>query len=182
MQDPLEILLKEKKLADKRGKGTEALQLAEDAVAGKNVMRSEMDGEEGKNKYIADWTNENAARMAVKERERMGLKSASPFATGSGTGGVILDEEDRQRLFGEKGGKAIVGILESDREKMERAKEKEKVLGVPLWTETGVDNDHQMETKTPIAPLGDTGGHPVLALLKSAVDRGGASSNFSSVL
>jgi hypothetical protein len=159
--------LKEKKLAEKRGKGDEAFQLAEDAVTGK---RSEMDDQ-----HIADWMDENAARIAVMEHERIGLKSFSPSASGSGTGGMILGEVDSQRLFGEKGGKAIVGILESDREKKERAKDDEKVLGVPLWDETGVDRDHLMKTKTPMVLLGDTGSHPILASLKSVVERGSMS-------
>jgi hypothetical protein len=162
--DPLEELLKEKRLADKRGKGAEALRLAEVALAGKDALLEEMNEE--------DWTNEEAARTAVAERERMEMKS-SPTMNDTTHEDMVLDASDKQRLFGEERGKAIGDILDGDRAKTRKEKETEKVFGVPLWSEEIQDLDNHMpvDNVTQIAKPRDS--HPVLQQVKLSVDNRG---------
>src|SRR3984885_11990816 len=159
--DPLEELLKEKRLADKRGKGAEAFRLAEVALAGKDSLLEEMNEE--------DWTNEDAARMAVAERERMELKS-SPIVNDAGNDEMVLDAEDKQRLLGEERGRAIENILDGDRAKTRKDKENERVFGVSFWSEDLGEN-MAIDGVTSLPALTDS--HPVLQLLKASVDRKG---------
>lgn len=162
--NPLDALLKEKNRADKSGKGGVAFRLAEDAVrAGSPLSEGSDDGE------AEDWTNEAAALAAVKSQGR-GWGTSSPGPSNSDSEEVSLNDEDRCRLLGEKRGKAVVGILASDRAKKEAAKGKQKVLGVPLW-ESGAAS---MDTDPTIPSLPDhVCGHRVLAVLKSSVESGG---------
>jgi hypothetical protein len=162
--DPLEELLKEKRLADKRGKGVEAFRLAEVALAGKDALLEEMNEE--------DWTNEDAARTAVEQRERMETKS-SPMANNMGDDEMILDAEDKQRLFGEERGKAIEDILDGDRAKTRKEKENQKVFGVSLWSKGVSDLEDPMAIDN-VVPMPELeGSHPVLRLVKTSVDRKG---------
>lgn len=163
--DPLEELLKEKRLADKRGKGDEAFRLAEVALAGKDALLEEMNEE--------DWTNEDAARTAVAERERMEMKS-SPMVNDTGSDVMVLDAADKQRLLGEARGKAIEDILDGDRAKTRIEKENEKVVGVSLWSEGIPDSDNHMAIDDVVPVLELKCSHPVLRLLKASVDRKGA--------
>lgn len=159
--DPLEELLKEKRLADKRGKGDEAFRLAEVAFAGKDALLEEMNEE--------DWTNEDTARMAVAERERMEMKS-SFMANDMGSDEMVLDAEDKQRLFGEERGKAIEDILDGDRAKTGKERENEKVFGVSLWSEGIPDLDDHMAIDKVVLVPDLTNSHPLVQLVKASVD------------
>ncbi|KAJ6593986.1 hypothetical protein B0H19DRAFT_1246705 [Mycena capillaripes] len=161
--DPLGALLREKKRADKGGKGALALRLAEDAMRAGSPLSEESDSGEPE-----DWTNEAAALAAIKAQGR-GWGTSSPGASNSDGEEVSMNEEDRRRLLGEERGKAVVGILDSDRAKREAAKGKQKVLGVPLWEGNTVPMDID-----PTVPswTDHIRGQPVLALLKSSIDRG----------
>ncbi|KAJ6587010.1 hypothetical protein DFH09DRAFT_242193 [Mycena vulgaris] len=160
--DPLDALLKEKHRADKSGKGSVALRQAEDAMrAGSPLSEASDEGEP------ADWTNEDAARAAVKSHGHA-WGAASPGPSNS-DGDVSLNDEDRFRLLGEKRGKAVVGILASDRAKREAAKGKQKVLGVPLWEGNAI----LIDADPTIPTLPDhLCGQRVLALFKSSVETG----------
>ncbi|KAJ7647245.1 hypothetical protein FB45DRAFT_193605 [Roridomyces roridus] len=82
---------------------------------------------------------------------------------------MSLNDEDRVRLLGAKQGKAVVGILQSDRATSEDAKGKQKVMGVPLW-ESGAEH---MDVESSIPSLPDGVCEPrVLAQLKSSIDGG----------
>ncbi|KAJ7770139.1 hypothetical protein DFH07DRAFT_768691 [Mycena maculata] len=158
--DPLGALLREKNRADKGGKGGLALRRAEDAMRAESPL-SERSDEEG----AEDWTNEAAARAAVKSHGRAIWDSSSP-GPGHSDSDVSLNDEDRCRLLGEKRGKAVVGILESDRAKREAAKGKQKILGVPLWEADAA----YMDTDLTIPSLPDhLCGQRTLALLKSSI-------------
>ncbi|KAJ7188145.1 hypothetical protein C8R46DRAFT_1341018 [Mycena filopes] len=143
--DPLAALLREKKRDDKVGKGGAAFRQAEDAVRAGSPLSEESDDGEPE-----DWTNEAAALAAVKSHGRV-WGTSSPGPSNSDGEEMLLDEKDQLRLLGEKRGKAVVGILDSDRAKREAAKGKQKVLGVPLW---------------------EIHGQPVLSLLKASIDSG----------
>jgi hypothetical protein len=159
--DPLEELLKEKRLADKRGKGDEAFRLAEGTVAGKDALLNEMD--EG-------WTNEAAARMAVVERARMEMISSGTMADSSGHDELTVHGKDGQRLFGNDRGQVITKILDGDRAQQLREKEKKKTFGVSLWLESSPD----LDGFTSLAPaLESQNIHPILQLLTSCIERKG---------
>jgi hypothetical protein len=159
--DPLGALLKEKQRADKDGKGRVAFRLAEDAMrAGSPLSEDSDEGEP------ADWTNEAAARAAVKSQIN-GWGTSSPGPSDGDE--VSLNDEDRCRLLGEKRGKAVVSILANDRAKKEAAMEKQKVLGVPLWE----DDSTRMYTDPAVPSLPDhLCGQPVFALFKSSIQSG----------
>jgi hypothetical protein len=160
--------LKEKRLADKRGKGDTAFRLAEGAIAGKDAMLDEMSSEGDS----ADWSNEDAARMAVVERERIDMKSLSPVASGSGSGGdVTLTAHDPERLLGEKHGKAIVGILDGDRIKKQAEKEAQKPLGISLWSKSSIDEGMAVDPAFPV--LTNTGNNPLVESLSAAIQNQG---------
>ncbi|KAF8210364.1 hypothetical protein K438DRAFT_2011771 [Mycena galopus ATCC 62051] len=154
---PLGALLREKQLADKRGKGFAALRRAEDAMRLGSPLSDESDDE------LNDWTNEAAGHG-------QGWGSTSSHGPGtSESEEVSLDEEDQCRLLGEKQGKAVGRILDKDREKRKADKGKQKVLGVLLWEADAVP----MDTDPTIPSLpGKIRGQPVLALLKSSIDSG----------
>ncbi|KAJ7703109.1 hypothetical protein B0H17DRAFT_1127442 [Mycena rosella] len=161
--DPLGALLNEKRRADKGGKGGVAFQLAEAAMRAESPLSEESD--EGKPE---DWTDEAAALAAVK-RHGHAWDTSSPGPSSSDGDEVSLNDEDRCRLLGDKRGKAVVGILASDRAKREAAKGKQKVLGVPLWEVDATP----MDTDLAIPSLpGYLCGQPVLALFKSIVESG----------
>ncbi|KAJ7924900.1 hypothetical protein B0H13DRAFT_1976627 [Mycena leptocephala] len=163
LADPLGALLREKKRADKGGKGVVALRQAEDAVRAGSPLSEDSDNEK-----TEDWTNEAAALAAVKGNGRA-WGTSSPGPSSSDSDEVSLNDEDRCRLLGEKRGKAVVGILDSDRANREAAKGKQKVLGVPLWEGDAAP----MDTDLTIPSLPDhIGGQPVLELLKSSIDSG----------
>jgi hypothetical protein len=167
LADPLGALLREKKRADKGGKGVVALRQAEDAVRAGSPLSEDSDNEK-----TEDWTNEAAALAAVKGNGRA-WGTSSPGPSSSDSDEVSLNDEDRCRLLGEKRGKAVVGILDSDRANREAAKGKQKVLGVPLWEGDAAP----MDTDLTIPSLPDhIGGQPVLELLKSSIDSGGIQS------
>lgn len=168
--DPLDELLKEKKLADKRGKGDAAFRLAEGAIAGKNAMIDEMSLESDS----ADWSNEDAARMAVDERARIDMKSSSPVASGSGNGGdVTLSAQDPERLLGEKHGKAVVNILDGDRKRKQVEKEAEKIAGISLWSESSADEGMAIDQVFPT--LMNPGNNSLVHTLSTAIEKQGLS-------
>ncbi|KAJ6499214.1 hypothetical protein C8R45DRAFT_108118 [Mycena sanguinolenta] len=158
--DPLGALLREKRLADQRGKGSDAFRRAEDALRAGSPLSDESDNEE------EDWEHELAA---IKDHNRGWGSTSSPGPGTSDSEDVSFNDEDQCRLLGEKQGKAVVRILDSDRENRAAAKGKQKVLGVPLWE---VDAAPMDTDPTIPSPPDHTRKQPVLALLKSCFDSG----------
>ncbi|KAK7057112.1 VWFA domain-containing protein [Favolaschia claudopus] len=162
--DPLGALLREKKRADKGGKGADAFRKAEDRMRAGTPLTDQSDNED-----FGDWDNEDAAMAAVKgQSHSWGSSSPAPDSSDSE---VSLNDEDRLRLLGEKQGKAVVRILDSDRQKREAAKGKSKIWGVLLWE---VDT-HAMDIDATVPSIPENiPSHPVLAVLKSKIDSGAA--------
>ena len=161
--NPLDHFLKEKRQAEKGGKGAEAFRCAE-SVASKQGKISLFD-------EMADEQVESAAFEAVKERDQWLNMPLSPDNSVTSLDAITLVEEDRQRLFGDNGGKAIIGILESDRVSKDREHAHKKFKGVPFWTtpdSVGMLIDETFPT------FQFEGEDNILQLFKSALDRGGA--------
>lgn len=166
MSDPLDQLLKEKRRANKAGKGDEAFRRAEAAVAERDSMLMDSDSD--------DWTNENLARKAVVERDRLDTKGSSPAAFGPGSNDIDLDESDRRRLFGEARGDAIVRILEGDKVKTQQERESEKIVGVPFWSEAELDDHMEIDEKSaPVLDMNMVNKHPIISLLSKVIEHKG---------
>ncbi|GLB37490.1 hypothetical protein LshimejAT787_0405410 [Lyophyllum shimeji] len=158
--NPLDALLKEKKRDDQRGKGSEALRQAEAALANRDAIMLDVDD---------DFTNEAAAQKAVLERKRTAMKSSSPMAYDANESDDELNDEERTRLLGEKRGKAIVNLLDTD--KAMRAKDVEKVAGTPFWQGAGEMDDLMEVDEVAFPPLDISKPHPLLSALRGAIER-----------
>ena len=159
--NPLDELLKEKRLANKRGNGNEAFRQAEAAVKNKDFVFQDMD----------DLMNEETARVAVSDLERMNVRSSSPSFCTSEDEEISMDEMDRQRLFGEEGGKAIKDIVEGDKVKRQKERGSKKLFGIPLWQADSLD---LMEIDEPNSTFpGRKHQHPLLSMIASALENKG---------
>ncbi|KAL0956528.1 hypothetical protein HGRIS_002669 [Hohenbuehelia grisea] len=130
--NPINAMLKEKRLADRKGKGSEALHQAEIALA-KHTLLSEMDDENED-----DWDD---PRLAF---ETSNLKSRASAVFGASSDQLLMDDKVPEKLLGEKSGQAIAGILRRDREGIAEAAAKLKVVGVPLWSPHNPQEDVKM--------------------------------------
>jgi hypothetical protein len=147
--DPLETLLKEKKQAEKSGKGMEAFRLAEAAVE--------------------DWTNEEAALAAVREGRDLNYSDddifGSPAVSASGS---FLDPEEREKLFGGERGKVIFNILGKDQKKKQSVPA--QVAGMFFWEEDWQMGD-RLETTSEFRSWSSTADpHPLIKDLKCALE------------
>ncbi|EDR08791.1 uncharacterized protein LACBIDRAFT_296212 [Laccaria bicolor S238N-H82] len=169
--NPLDNFLKEKRQAEKGGKGAEAFRCAESlaSMQGKNNLFDEM----------ADEQAESAAFQAVKERDQWLNTPLSPDNSFTSLGAITLVEEDRRRLFGDNGGKAIIGILESDRVLKDQERAHKKFKGVPFWT---TQDSVGMLVDETFPTFQYEGKDSILQLFKSALDRGGTSHKLHSCL
>lgn len=161
--NPLDAMLKEKRLAEKRGGDDKAFRLAEDVSSrfGKNSMLDEMAEEDD-----AELDDEAIAQMAVRERDRYMMKSSSPGTSTGSFDDILFNDSDGSQLLGDGRGKAIVGILEGDRQMSEEDKKFQKYAGISLWTGSGGSKD-AMETNETSSTSDFEGEHLILELLKS---------------
>jgi hypothetical protein len=132
--------LKEKRSADKRGDGMDALRLAEKSTdINMEDGRANPENSSPNAGPDNDLMDEVAARKAIAERTCSPLKSLSP--SGSTVGDLnaveesVILEEDEAKLLGLRNGGQMKKILDSDRAKKGKVKV-EKVLGVKLWDDT----------------------------------------------
>ena len=179
VDDPLEILLKEKKLAENSGKGTEALRRAETAVARSNAMGSEWDSDREHPRSAKrghDWTNEAAAMNAVRERQDLDFGSGtSLFGSPRSASDSFPEAEDQERLLGFERGKAVSILLAGDMQRKAHVRAEGKMSGVLLWLE-----DREMDSQTvlpsekpPQPTLAGATVHPIIKAVNIAVERGG---------
>lgn len=153
--NPLDALLKEKRAAERGGNGEDDLRRAEGALT------DEVDD-------LGEWGNEAAALAAVKDGRWIEDQLASYAGPSTDS---VLDEQDRKRLLGEKRGRAVGVLLDSDKAKDIEAREGEKTPGVPLWIETDADSAAMEASTTITAP--DLGDRPILRRLRDAINDGG---------
>lgn len=149
--NPLDDLLKERKRAEQRGLDDEVVRRADAAVKKRDFLLRETD----------DFTNEPPTTGSTSN-----AKEPEEF---------VMDKEDRRRLFGEEQGQVIGDMLEGDKVVQQREKASEKAFGVILWEAS--DGQHRLEdlmdTEDESPQLLQTTEveHPVISLLKSAVER-----------
>lgn len=157
--NPLDTLLREKKQADRKGRGSDAFQRAEKEILRKDLLRTELDDEDGE-----DWDGEFCAGS---DMQQIG-KSSSPVEDRSL---YDLDEEAEARLLGEEQGAAVHAILMKDRHV--KHDEEDTVFGVEMW-ETGGNDDHAMDTDAdlPSSPQLQVQ-HPITDMFLVALKRHG---------
>ena len=164
--DPFEALLKEKKLAEKSGKGYDAFHRAETTTS-KSAEGFLYGIDED------DWNDQDAAALAVRDRDWLIDRPLTPGSNNNGNNSDLrLGDAERRKLFGEDGGKAIMGILEHDkitkREVLNR-----QVPGLRFWSLPGVAHSTTkvMDEPPSIAKISATS--PLICLLKMSIQRGG---------
>lgn len=160
--NPLDDLLKEKKHNDQRGKGVEAFRQAEAALANRDAIVFDADGE--------DFTDETAARKAVMDRNDLTMMSFSPGGYDASDSEDEINEDDHERLLGEKHGKAVTNLLSRDKASRQKENVIEKPVGVPLWD---VDEDAMDVDEGTLPKLDISISHPLLSALHGAIERNG---------
>jgi hypothetical protein len=160
--DPFDTLLREKKLAEKSGKGQDAFCRAETTTDKFGDLLDGMD-EDG----LDDWNDQNTA-LAVRDRDWL---INTPDSNRGNGDDLKLEDAERRKLFGEDGGKAILGILEHDkiakREVLNR-----QVPSLRFWSQPGAHNTTMVMDEVPsIAKMSDAS--PLLCLLKKSIQCGG---------
>ncbi|KAF8844378.1 hypothetical protein BDN67DRAFT_770368 [Paxillus ammoniavirescens] len=172
--NPLDVLLREKRNADRRGTNFAALCLAEAAV---EEGSRETSVDSGDNFYETgfsrlDLADEQAAWKAVQEPSPR--KSSSPFGGGSDSGDIVLGARGT-KILGPTAGEAINKILAGDKntEGKENAQiaEREKALGVPLWTSPS-DGDMEVDSRPTPANMSFEDGSPIFTRLEQLHNSG----------
>ncbi|KAK7053353.1 hypothetical protein VNI00_003979 [Paramarasmius palmivorus] len=168
--NPLDALLKEKKKADKAGKGDDAFQRAERAVAGRSNMRSEMDDEEDDGYLMDDdWLgDENRARKALQD-SRNKLES-SPERDLLDDDDFDMSEDEAKRLFEDDArGKAVADMIAVDKKRREVDSKLERRVGHPLWTVVPEDA-MALDFEPSNLNFLNLGQYPILRTLKAALE------------
>ena len=163
--DPFDVLLKEKKHAEKSGKGSDAFHRAE-TTAGKfdeDHLLNGMDED--------DLDDQDAAALAVRDRDWLVNRRLTPDLNRGNGDDLGLGDVERRKLFGEDERRAIMGILEHDkiakREVLNR-----QVPGLRFWSLPGAHGTTVVVDGAPsIAEISVTS--PLISLLKKSIQRGG---------
>jgi hypothetical protein len=165
--NPFENLLREKRLAEKSGKGHDAFCRAETTTDkfGEDRLLDEMDEDD-----LDDWNDQNAI-LAVRDRDSLINRPLTPDSNGGNGDDLRLEDSESRKLFGEDGGKAIMGILEHDkiakREVLNR-----QVPSLRFWSLSGAHKTTMVVDEAPsIAEVSVAS--PLLCILKRSIQRGG---------
>ena len=160
--DPFDTLLKEKKLAEKSGKGHDAF------------CRAETTTEKFDEDHLQDGWDESDlddAALAVRDRDRLINRPITPDLSRGNGDDLSLGDTERRKFFGEDGGKAIMGILEHDKiEKREVLNE--QVPSLRFWSPPGAHNTTMVVDETlSFAEISVTS--PLMCLFRKLIQRGG---------
>lgn len=123
--DPFAALLREKKQAEKSGTGSSFIISQAEKAIGKVCLTDEMDAEEGLD------SEEWLATSSVSIRDILNSRNQR-----RDDDYVDLEDEDREKLLEEDGGKTMLEILEQDRAERRNAGGSNKSPGIQLWTTT----------------------------------------------
>lgn len=167
--DPFTALLKEKNQAAKRGNGRDAIEKAELTVLqyrGKDTLLDEMEGEEVEE--AAEW-GANISSVSVRDilNARNEPKDDSDLE---------LDDRDKERIRGAKGGKTVLKILEQDKAERFKTCNDNTMSGIRLWAQKTDAESSAMAVDENYQISGDS---PVVRLLNNSLGCGGMSLNSS---
>ncbi|KIY50304.1 hypothetical protein FISHEDRAFT_71910 [Fistulina hepatica ATCC 64428] len=147
--NPLDAMLREKRQADRGGRGEEAIRHAEEVVrAGRSALMDEISEELG---FNDDWDTNTR-------------NSSFMFTPDEPSRSLSFSDADRARLFDLETGESIGKILQTDKEELEHRVV--KVLGVPFWS---AEVDDSMTGVTLISTSAIVGEQPFLRSLVSAI-------------
>lgn len=162
--DPFTTLLKEKHQAEKRGKGSEAIEKAELVVLqydGKDSLLDEMENEENCEE-ISEWgTNISSGSIHDILNARNEQKDDSDLDLGEG---------DKERILGEAGGKTILKILEQDKAEKHKVVQDDKISGIHIWIQKADTKSSAMAVDEYYQIPGDGF---VVSILKNSMKCGG---------
>ena len=161
---PFDTLLREKKLAEKSGKGHDAFCRAETAT-GKFCEDRLLDGMD---EDLDDWNNQDDTALAVRDRDWLINRPLTPDSNGGNGDDLGLGDPERLKFF-EDGGKAIMGILEHDKIAKREVLNRQDP-GLRFWSLPGAHNT-TMVVDEAIAEIPVTS--PLINLLKKSIQRGG---------
>ena len=165
--DLFDNLLREKKLAEKSGKGDDAFCRAETTTGkfGEDRLLDEMDEDD-----LDDWNDKNAA-LAVRDRDWLINRPLTPVSNGGNGDDLGLGDDERRKLFGEDGGKAIMGILEHDKIAKREVLNKQ-VPSLRFWSPPGAQSTTLVVNEAPSIDEISVAS-PLLCLLKKSIQCGG---------
>lgn len=169
MADPFAALLKEKKLAEKRGNNDDAFRRAEITVGkfSRNVRDLEM--EEDFEDDAPELTEDDAIRLATENPSWLTGKLMTPDSIQNRRETFSVRQDDRRRLFEDGGGGTILDILEHDKAVKRQDELSEKAGGIHLWC-TSHQETIVNQKSTPYPFRGKT---PILNLLNASLRSGG---------
>jgi hypothetical protein len=157
--------LREKRLADKRGHGMDALRQAELSMDIK--IREDRQDLDSKIDNDLELMDEAAARRAIEEGVSTPPKSSSlgdsTEDSSLGDESIVLGEDEAQ-LLGLKNGGQMKKILDGDRARKGKMK-KEKAVGLTLWDPKLRPVDCSMDVVKSEFPSELVDDHPVFRLL-----------------
>ncbi|KAI0074164.1 hypothetical protein K474DRAFT_1665748 [Panus rudis PR-1116 ss-1] len=182
--NPIDKLLKEKKLADKRGMGLEALKNAEAAVdtpmeptqSRAELMKEMEDEEDGDDEEDVGLSFGGASGSRIASGSSRATSLGKVDGNESDNENVFDIEEDQcRKILGDKGGAAVGKILAQDRNAASAgqtsARKPKALRGVPLWN-ASQDGDVSMEVDVlPALSLSDADieGDRLLSLFRTAI-------------
>ena len=158
-------MLKEKKLAEKRGNHDDAFRRAEITV---RKFSRELEAEEDF-EDASELTEDDAIRLATENPSWLTSKLMTPDSIQDRRGSFSVRQDDRRRLFEDGGGGTILDILKHDKAIKRLDVLSEKAGGIHLWCAPHQDTIvNQRSTSYPFR-----GNTPILNLLNASLKSGG---------
>lgn len=161
LPNPFSALLREKRLAEKHGHGNKnvfeadltALQYSKDSLA--DAMDEEKDGDP------SEWG------LNISSPSIRGILTSRPQRRDDPD--LTLEDEGRERILEDEGGKTILDILEKDKTERRNLGRTDKSTGIQLW---------RTESESSVMALDEQqwvpGNSPYIRLLNCALQRGGS--------
>ena len=159
--NPFAGLAKDKRAADKQGKALQTISRADEIIRGlgKTNLFDEMDDEEddgsfptlrlGKSGAKQDWLRSKAFTSADSKK---------------------LGDDDRELIFGDDGGKALLKILDKDQD---TAGLVDEPVGILFWTPEEKDEDASTPLDQCCKGISIPGNHPCIGPINAALQNGG---------
>jgi len=160
---PFTSLLREKRQAEKHGITSDNIDMAESTALqyGKDSLMDEMDDEEDDGDP-SEW-GPSISSLGVR-----GILTSRPHRRDDPD--LTLEDEDRERIIEEDGGKTILDILEKDKAEKIKSGSPDKTSGIQLWRTGLAAESSALAVNEPHCIPGNS---PYIRLLNGALQCGG---------